>query len=150
MWDALRDLDHLYNFKNVENTHGEVLLLVRLLKVNFLHRTSHLSYVSLIQEIASLTFQTSYHWDKPSYLYVKLDVRNLVIPIWWLSQNYLSVFSPNARKYEPEKLWIRTLFTQWIVFKLSHPKLNVYFHTFLWCLRRFYGTTKKCENKNST
>ena len=35
-------------------------------------------------------------------------------------------------------------------------KLNFYFHTSLWCLRRFYegldkvfwGTTKKCENKN--
>ena len=38
-------------------------------------------------------------------------------------------------------------------------KLNVYFHTSLWCLKRFYeglkglhktfwGTTKKCENKN--
>ena len=37
--------------------------------------------------------------------------------------------------------------------------LNFYFHTFLWCLKRFYegleglrktlsGTTKKCENKN--
>ena len=36
---------------------------------------------------------------------------------------------------------------------------NLYFHTFLWCLKRFYeglkdlhktfcGTTKKCENKN--
>ena len=25
---------------------------------------------------------------------------------------YLSVFSPNARKYEPEKLRVRTLFTQ--------------------------------------
>ena len=38
-------------------------------------------------------------------------------------------------------------------------KLNFYFHTSLWCLRRFYeglrgphktfwGTTKKCENKS--
>ena len=38
-------------------------------------------------------------------------------------------------------------------------KLHFYFHTSLWCLRRFYeglkdlhktfwGTTKKCENKN--
>ena len=37
--------------------------------------------------------------------------------------------------------------------------LNLYFHTSLWCLKRFYeglkglhktfwGTTKKCENKN--
>ena len=40
-------------------------------------------------------------------------------------------------------------------------KLNFYFHTSLWCLKRFYeglydlhktfrGTTKKCENKNLT
>ena len=40
-------------------------------------------------------------------------------------------------------------------------KLNLYFHTSLWCLKRFYeglkglhetfwGTTKKCENKNLT
>ena len=40
-------------------------------------------------------------------------------------------------------------------------KLNFYFHTSLWCLKRFYeglkglhktfwGTTKKCGNKNST
>ena len=35
-------------------------------------------------------------------------------------------------------------------------KLNFYFHTSLWCLKKFYeglhktfwGTTKKCENKN--
>ena len=47
-------------------------------------------------------------------------------------------------------------------FNLSGPnpgrrkknKLNCYFHTSLWCLKRFYegrkrrGTTKKCENKN--
>ena len=26
--------------------------------------------------------------------------------------------------------------------------LNVYFHTSLWCLKTFKGTTKKCENKN--
>ena len=33
-------------------------------------------------------------------------------------------------------------------------KLNFYFHTFLWCLKglhkTFWGTTKKCENKNLT
>ena len=40
-------------------------------------------------------------------------------------------------------------------------KLNFYFHTSLWCLKRFYeglkglhktfwGITKKCENKNLT
>ena len=39
-------------------------------------------------------------------------------------------------------------------------KLNLNFHTYLWCLKRFYeelsgledlwGTTKKCENKNLT
>ena len=33
-------------------------------------------------------------------------------------------------------------------------ELNLYFHTSLWCLKRFYeglkGTTKKCENKNLT
>ena len=30
-------------------------------------------------------------------------------------------------------------------------KLNFYFHTSLWCLRRFYeGLTKKCENENLT
>ena len=37
-------------------------------------------------------------------------------------------------------------------------KLNFYFHTSFWCLKRFYeglhktflGTTKKCENKNLT
>ena len=28
--DTLRGLDHLYNFKNVKNTHGGVLLLVKL------------------------------------------------------------------------------------------------------------------------
>ena len=45
-----------------------------------------------------------------------------------------------------------------------NPKLNLYFHTSLWWLKRFYeglkdlkglhktfwGTTKKCENKNLT
>ena len=33
----------------------------------------------------------------------------------WIRRNteYLSVFNPNARKYGPEKLRIRTLFTQW-------------------------------------
>ena len=40
-------------------------------------------------------------------------------------------------------------------------KLNLYFHTFLWCLKRFYedlkgpyktfwGTAKKCEDKHLT
>ena len=29
-------------------------------------------------------------------------------------------------------------------------KLYSYFHTFLWSLKRFRRTTKKCENKNST
>ena len=29
-------------------------------------------------------------------------------------------------------------------------KLYSYFHTFLWSLRWFRRTTKKCENKNST
>ena len=29
-------------------------------------------------------------------------------------------------------------------------KLNFYFHTSSWCLKRFWGTTKKCENKHLT
>ena len=29
-------------------------------------------------------------------------------------------------------------------------KINSYFHTSLWCLKTFRGTTKKCENKNLT
>ena len=30
-------------------------------------------------------------------------------------------------------------------------KVNFYFHTSLWCLKRFYeSSTKKCENKNLT
>ena len=44
----------------------------------------------------------------------------------------------------------------WIEIKVN---LNLYFHTSLWCLKRFYkglwglpkafwGTTKKCENEN--
>ena len=32
---------------------------------------------------------------------------------------YLSIFSPNAGKYEPEKLRIRTLFTQCLSFRIS-------------------------------
>ena len=36
----------------------------------------------------------------------------------WIRRDteYLSVFSPNAGKYEPEKLRIRILFTQWLSF----------------------------------
>ena len=34
------------------------------------------------------------------------------VSIWSYSGPYLSVFSPNSAKYEPEKLRIRTLFTQ--------------------------------------
>ena len=43
--------------------------------------------------------------------------------------------------------------------RIEKTKLNFYFHTSLWCLKRFYeglkgihktfcGTTKKCQNKN--
>ena len=45
--------------------------------------------------------------------------------------------------------------------KVKKIKLNFYFHTSFWCLKKFYeglkglhktfrGTTKKCENKNLT
>ena len=37
-----------------------------------------------------------------------------------LNTGYLSVFSPNARKYGPEKLGIQTLFTQWNWITLFH------------------------------
>ena len=33
----------------------------------------------------------------------------------WKDTPYLSVFSPNEGKYGPEKLQIRTLFTQWLL-----------------------------------
>ena len=35
----------------------------------------------------------------------------------WIRRNtpYLFVFSPNAGKYGPEKLWIQALFTSWII-----------------------------------
>ena len=34
--------------------------------------------------------------------------------------------------------------------KVKTIKLNFYFHTSLWCLKTFWGTTKKCENENLT
>ena len=39
----------------------------------------------------------------------------------WIRKDspYVSVFSPNARKYGPGKLRIRTLFTQWLVLPTS-------------------------------
>ena len=37
---------------------------------------------------------------------------------------YLSLFSPKARKYEPEWLRIRTLFTQWYIKKTKGKKLK--------------------------
>ena len=40
-------------------------------------------------------------------------IRSFSAPTQWPLQ-YLSVFSPNAGKYWPEKLQIRTLSTQWI------------------------------------
>ena len=69
-----------------------------------------------------------------------------------------------------ENIWSHTfLLLSLLILKTSHPnprrrekiKLNLYFHTSLWCLKRFYeglkglhktlwGTTKKCENKNLT
>ena len=40
----------------------------------------------------------------------------------WIRRDtpYLSLFSPNAGKYGPEKLWIRTLFTQCVFVKNSN------------------------------
>ena len=50
----------------------------------------------------------------------------------WIRRDtpYPSVFSPNAGKYRPEKLWMRTLFVQWeicyscLLFYL-HDKMNI-------------------------
>ena len=44
-----------------------------------------------------------------------------IVRIWSFSGRYFPVFSPNAKKYGPEKLRIRTLFTQCgcIIFELT-------------------------------
>ena len=51
---------------------------------------------------------------------------------------YLSVFSPNARKYRPEKLHIRTLFTQ-CVFNDWIPNLDL-----IWILCAYHQTEAIC------
>ena len=49
-------------------------------------------------------------------------IRSFPVPIFphwgWIQRDtpYFSVFSPNAKKYRPEKLWIQTLFTQCIAY----------------------------------
>ena len=58
----------------------------------------------------------------------------------------INFFSPNVPCISESRIEIKI-------------KLNFYFHTSLWCLKRFYegikpktfsGTTKKCENKHLT
>ena len=55
----------------------------------------------------------------------------------WIRRDtpYLSVFSPNPEKYRPEKLWIRTLFTQWIALlsiwaSILGNQMRIYTHGF--------------------
>ena len=57
---------------------------------------------------------------------------------------YLSIFSPNAGKYGPEKLQIRTLFMQW---STSHPLSKNQFTNwkFNW---RFFRLMEKETNKS--
>ena len=50
--------------------------------------------------------------------------------------SYLSVFSPNAGKYGPEKLRIRTLFTQWWSLSSDEIQLGMLMKSF--CFRKYF------------
>ena len=50
-----------------------------------------------------------------------------------------------------QNLWaICRFFRKWLLKQKEKIKLNFNFHTSLWFLKTFWGTTKKCENKNLT
>ena len=69
------------------------------------------SEIAIIIIISTLVF-TSTGWKV--FVFGVFLVR--ILPgLDWIRRNapYLSVFSPNGRKFGPEKLRIRTLFTQW-------------------------------------
>ena len=69
------------------------------------------SEIAIIIIISTLVF-TSTGWKV--FLFGVFLVR--ILPgLDWIRRDapYLSVFSPNAEKFGPEKLRIRTLFTQW-------------------------------------
>ena len=64
--------------------------------------------------------------------------------------SYLSVFNLNAGKYRPEKLRIRTLFTQCInqflvkISNLFNIRFHILFHIRLFHIRCFLGDTILC------
>ena len=105
---------------------------------------------------------------------LNMDIFHAMYASWIFALFFL--LSPNPGKYGPDKLQIWTLSTQWSPHPLKCLKperpvhfwscieikieLNFYFQTSLWCFKRFehflrsglhktfWGTTKKCGNKN--
>ena len=85
------------------------------------------------------TFFLSDHFHGHWFYLINPNVLLLPIPKWLTSDNF--TFNPSHPNHgRREKI-----------------KLNFYFHTSLWCLETlwrpykiFWGTTKKCENKNLT
>ena len=62
-------------------------------------------------------------------------IRNILL-VWFIKRTlhhteYLLVFRPNAGKYGPENLRIRTLFTQWICSVIILYFINLYFKFFM-------------------
>ena len=94
-------------------------------------------------------------WGNRSYL-VRLNLLDISITTWkmsvfgvflvrifphldWIRRGtpYLSVFSPNTGKYTPDKLRIRTFFTQWIPQTLERltcygPNKFSHFPKYIW------------------
>ena len=67
-----------------------------------------------------------------------------IFPHWdWIRRNtkYPFVFSPKTGKYGPEKLWIRTLFMQWLIFRSLS---RIYDHTLM--TKKYYDLSVKTTN----
>ena len=82
----------------------------------------------------------------------------------WIQRDtkYLSIFSPNAGRYKPENLWIRTLFTQWLISKqvdivrtivgtssTTHLDISLIPHKYFWMIAMSHKTLilKPCHGQ---
>ena len=119
-------------------------------------------YAKFSYEITFILYTRTYMWvsGRRGYLfstYAKFSKKLTFLNSWYAHVRipYISVFSSNAGKYEPEKLRIRTLFTQWLLrndarvlavwwFYHCHPNLPmlgnnrsstiIWNDTTVWCL----------------
>ena len=129
--DALRDLYHLYNFKNVKNTHGGVLLLVKFqTKARNFSKSSTLPWV----------FFTLFKFCKGTKLRKASHTKNFTLinlikcrPANWLGRAHIVGV---IIKYFRRPLWKKLIWKSFEVFQKSKnifQGINLVFFLFLTC-----------------